>query len=155
MAAFLLFLLIGMVQFAAFVFLRKKSGGLRWFGHAVAGLLAGGFVALLPVQIPTQGFTLPPLGFPLIGLLSGLLIGAADRGKMFQREILQFFITPGLGFLLALLLASGVVLFMRSGGREGAARIDIFPIGLTCLLIGFITIFGYSFPRRWFKRYME
>ena len=155
MAAFLLFLLIGMVQFAAFVFLRKKNGDLRWFGHAIAGLLAGGFIALLPARIPTQGFTLPPLGFPVIGLLSGVLTGAADRAGIFQREILQFFVTPGLGFLLAVLLASGVVLLTRSSGLEAAVRIDIFPIGLTCVLIGFITIFGYSFPRRWFKRYLE
>jgi len=155
MAAYLLFLLIGMVQFAAFVFLKERNGGIRWFGHAAAGLLAGFFVALLPVRIPTQGFILPQLGLPLIGLLSGLMTGAADRVKLFQREILQFFITPGLGFLLAMLLASGVVLCLRPGGREVNARIDVLAIGLTCLLIGFMTIFGYSFPRRWFKRYLE
>ena len=155
MVGFLLFLLIGMVQFGAFVWLRGKSRRVRWAGHVAAGLFAGGIMALLPIKIPTRGFTIPPLGFPLIGLLSGLLTGAADRWGLFQRELLQFFITPGLSFLMALLLASGVVLSLRSGGREGIVRSDIFPIGLTCLLIGFMTVFGYTFPRRWFKRYLD
>jgi hypothetical protein len=152
MAGFLLFLLIGMVQFGAFVWLRGKSGEVRWAGHVATGLFAGGIMALLPIKIPTQGFTLPPLGFPLIGALSGLLTGAADMWGLFQRELLQFFITPGLSFLMALLLTSGVMLVLRNGGRGDS---DIFPIGLTCLLIGFMTVFGYTFPRRWFKRYLE
>jgi hypothetical protein len=88
-------------------------------------------------------------------LLSGLLTGSADRGRIFERELLQFFITPALSLLLALLLASGVVLAMRWSGLEAAIRPGLFPICLTCLLIGFMTVFGYTFPRRWFKRYME
>lgn len=155
MIAFLLFLLIGLAQFAAFVFLRRKNAWVRWAGHLASGLLAGGFIACLPVRIPAQGFDFPSLGFPIVGLLSGLLTGSVDREKIFERELLQFFITPALSLLLALLLASGVVLAMRWGGREGAFRPDLFPICLTCLLIGFMTIFGYTFPRRWFKRYME
>jgi hypothetical protein len=155
MIAFLLFLLIGLVQFVAFVLLRKKNAGARWAGHLVLGLLAGGLIACLPVRIPAQGFDFPPSGFPIVGLLSGLLTGSADRWRIFERELFQFFVTPALSLLLALLLASGVVLSMRWGGREDAIRLDLFPVCLTCLLIGFMTVFGYTFPRRWFKRYME
>jgi uncharacterized membrane protein len=152
MAGFLLFLLIGMVQFGVFVLLRGKSRAVRWTGHVTAGLLAGGIMALLPVKVPTQGFILPRFGFPLIGALSGLLTGAAERWGLFNREILQFFVTPGLSFLMALVLAAGILLALRSGSRGDH---DFFPIGLTCLLIGFMTVFGYTFPRRWFKRYLE
>jgi hypothetical protein len=152
MAGFLLFLLIGMAQFGAFIWLKGKNGAIRWAGHAAAGVLAGVLVALLPVTIPTQGFIVPYFGFPIIGGLSGFLTGAADQMGLFQNEILQFFITPGLSFSLALLLAFGVLVMQRTGGRGG---FDIFPIGLTCLLIGFMTVFGYTFPRRWFKRYLE
>jgi hypothetical protein len=67
MAAFLLFLLIGLVQFAAFVFLRRKNAGVRWAGHPASGLLAGGLIACLPVAIPAQGFNFPPWGFAVIG----------------------------------------------------------------------------------------
>jgi hypothetical protein len=152
MAGFLLFLLIGMVQFGAFVWLRGKSGTTRWTGHVAAGLLAGGIAAVFPVKIPTQGFTLPPSGLPMIGALSGFLTGGADRMGLFHREILQFFLTPGLSFMLALPLASGVWLYRSVIGRGGH---DFVPVGLTCLLIGFMTVFGYTFPRRWFKRYLE
>ena len=152
MAGFLLFLLIGMSQFGSFVLLRAKSSVVLWAGHAAAGLLAGCFVAMLPVKIPTQGFALPSWGLPLIGALSGALTGAADRWGLFHRELLQFFVTPGLSFTLALLLGSGVLLALRGGGHGSH---DLFPVGLTCLLIGFMTVFGYTFPRRWFKRYLE
>jgi hypothetical protein len=155
MTAFLLFLLIGLVQFAAVVLLRRKNADVRWVGHLVSGLLAGGLIACLPVRIPAQGFDFPPWGFPIVGLLSGLLTGSADRGRIFERELLQFFITPALSLLLAFLLASGVLLALRWSGREDAIRPYIFPVCLTCLLIGFMTVFGYTFPRRWFKRYME
>ena len=155
MAAWLLFFLIGLIQFMIHVWLRRQKPKIRHLFLIIGGLLAGGAIALLPVRIPTPEFRLPPLAIPLIGALSGILIGMADKFGLFNRQLFQFFMTPGLSLILAVLSTFFMIFYLAASGQENVIHPHLFPIALTFLLIAFMTIFGYTFPRRWFKQYFE
>jgi hypothetical protein len=155
MAAFLLFYLIGMIQFGTHVLLRKKDWKIRIAALIGCGIAVGGAIALSRLLIPTPEFEWPSAATPLVGALSGLLIGFAERWRLFNREILQFFVTP----VLSITLAACSFLFLSchfwAAGQGPFLRTHLFPVGLSCLLIGFMTVFGYTFPRRWFRQFLD
>jgi hypothetical protein len=155
MAAWLLFFLIGMAQFGVHVWLRRRQPVVRFASYVVSGILVGGVIALLPIPIPTPEFHFPAQGIPLIGALSGILIGAADKFRLFNRQLLQFFITPALSLILAFVSVVIMLFYLIITRQENLIRPHLFPISLTFMLIGFMTIFGYTFPRRWFRHWVE
>jgi hypothetical protein len=155
MAAWFLFFLIGLVQFGIHAAFIKKRPGFRFAAYVVGGTLAGCLIVLLPVRIPTPEFHLPMLTIPLTGALSGVLIGVAERFRLFNRPLLQFFITPALGLVLAFTSSFLVRAYLWVSGKETWTRTQLFPVGLTFLLIGFMTVFGYTFPRRWFRKWVD
>ncbi len=155
MSALLLFFAIGLAEFIAFAAWQGRPPRRLFLILPAAGLAAGALIAVLPVRFPAFGFHLPAGLAVWIGGVSGLLLALIESGQGFRRSFLPFFITPLLGLALAVAAASAVwVTAALRNGRMTPA--DFFgPVLLVSGLIGFITAFGYTLPRRWFQRYLE
>ena len=155
MAAFLLFFGMGLAEFTAQALCRTRSPRFRFWMVCGAGFLAGALMAFLPVRIPTPGFRIPGAVFPLIGAASGGLITAAEHKAVFRRPLLQFFATPLISLVLAAVLGLCLMPFVVAGNPQSPIKTLLSPVGLAALLMAFMTVFGYTFPRRWFQRYLE
>jgi hypothetical protein len=157
MAAWLLCFATGMAIFIGSLQGRKRRSKRKSLIPVFMGigLAMGVFATLVPVRIFTPFLRLPLFYLPAVGGLAGLLIGFAERGNWFGHPLRVFFAMPVLGFALA--LCSGILLFGNLAVRTGLAeaRNLLFPVVLVSLLTGFMTVFGYAFPRLWFRRYLE
>ncbi|MDM7926669.1 MAG: hypothetical protein QUS35_11700 [bacterium] len=155
MSGLLLFFAIGLAEFIAFAAWQGRPPRLLFLILPAAGLAAGALITVLPVRFPAFGFHLPAGLAVWIGGVSGLLLALVESKQGFRESLLPFFITPLLGLALAATAAAGVWLtaFLR-GPRLTAAEL-FGPVLLVSGLVGFMTAFGYTLPRRWFQRYLE
>ncbi|MBN2202384.1 hypothetical protein JW777_10550 [bacterium] len=155
MSALLLFFAIGLAEFSAFAVWQGRPPRHLFFILPAAGLAAGALIEILPVRFPAFGFHFPDGLAVWLGAVSGMIVALVESRQGFRKSFLPFFITPLLGFILAAAAAALVWLtaFLR-GPRLTAAEL-FGPVLLVSGLIGFITAFGYTLPRRWFQRYLE
>ena len=155
MSGLLLFFVIGLAEFAAFASWQGRPPRLRFFILFAAGLAAGAVIEVLPVRLPAFGFHFPAGLAVWIGGVSGLLLALVESRQGFRKSLLPFFITPLLGLVLAAAAAAAVWLTaLLRGPRLTAAEI-FGPVLLVSGLVGFMTAFGYTLPRRWFQRYLD
>jgi hypothetical protein len=155
MSGFLLYFVIGLAEFLAFAAWQGRPPRLRFFILFAAGLAAGALIAILPVRFPAFGFHFPAGLAVWIGGVSGLLLALIENKQGFRKSILPFFITPLLGLILAAAAAVGVWLTALLRGPRLTAAELFGPVLLVSGLVGFMTAFGYTLPRRWFQRYLE
>jgi hypothetical protein len=155
MRAMLLFFAVGLAEFAAVSALQNRPPRLRFWILIAAGLAAGAAVAVLPVRFPSFGFRFPQGLAVWIGGVSGLLVALLEAKHGFKNTLLWFFITPLLGLILSAAAASGIWAVAVFRGSPLPAK-DLFgPVALVSALVGFMTAFGYTLPRRWFQRYLD
>jgi hypothetical protein len=154
MTAWLLFFGIGLAVFVAQIAVRTRASWAGAVATGFSGMAAGGVLALAHVRVPTPGFELPAWFLPWIGLLAGALVAAAERTGLFRRPILRFFITPLLGFSLALCGGLSLLAFLAVNLGIRSALGFAWPMSASFLVIGFVTAFGYTFPRNWFHRFL-
>jgi hypothetical protein len=155
MTSWLLFFGIGLAVFAAQIAVRAWT---PWAGAAAtgfSGMAAGGALALAHVRVPTPGFELPAWFLPWIGLLAGALVVAAERTGLFRRPLLRFFITPVLGFSLAISGGLSLLAFLTMNPGIRSTPGSAWPVSASFLVIGFVTAFGYTFPRNWFHGFLD
>jgi hypothetical protein len=155
MTAWLLFFGIGLAVFVVRIAVRTWP---PWTGAVAAGFsgtAAGGVLALARVRVPTPGFELPIWFLPWIGLLAGALIAAAEQTGLFRRPLLRFFTTPVLGFSLAFCGGLSLLAFLAANLGIRSALGFAWPVSASFLVIGFVTAFGYTFPRNWFHRFLD
>jgi hypothetical protein len=155
MAAMLVFFAVGLAEFAVVTMLQDRPAGLRFWILAATGLAAGAAIAALPVRFPFFGFRMPRVLPVWIGGVSGLLVALAEAKRAFRGQWLPFFITPLLGLVLA--VAAAAVIVTASLLRHSPLPVRDFwgPVSLVSVLIGLMTAFGYTLPRRWFQRFMD
>ena len=150
MESALLFFVVGLSIFAAKFLVRERSETVRFFVFLGSGILSGGILGLLTGS-SFSTLNIPWGLFALIGGTAGLIIYGADRSKLITRPGIQYIATILLGFILAAISYGSMRLYMTITQIEiqnpNTARL----LPLTFILIGFLTIFGYTFPERWFK----
>ncbi len=153
MFGWFLFFLIGLFVFIVHFLLRRKSSRLQWAGILLAGL-AGGALASLDRMPFVSGIPPVPSIAPIfIGLTGAIGILISDRISLFQREFLQFFATLLLGIFIAIITA--LWLFPYWLLRYPGSHFSPLSLILTFFVMGFLTAFGYTLPRRWFYREWE
>ncbi len=155
MSALLLFFAIGLAEFSGYAAWQGRPARLLLLILPAAGIAAGALIEVLPVRFPAFGFHLPAGLAIWIGGVSGLLLALVESGQGFRKSFLPFFITPLLGFILAAAAAAFVWLTAFLRGPRLTATELFGPVLLVSGLIGFVTAFGYTLPRRWFQRYLE
>jgi hypothetical protein len=155
MSGLLLYFVIGLAEFSAFAAWQSRPPRLLFFILPAAGLVTGALISVLPVRFPAFGFHFPAGLAVWIGGVSGLLLALIENKQGFRKSILPFFITPLLGLILAAAAASAVWLTALLRGPRLTAAELFGPVLLVSGLVGFMTAFGYTLPRRWFQRYLE
>lgn len=151
MESTLLFFLVGLVIFGIGRINHPLIEERRFFLYSSAGFLAGVLLGKLG-----KFEWMPPSMFGWIfpafsGWLTAIILYIAERSGIFLKSGIQYIATILLGSLQAILLfilfkVRLILLQMESTGL----RINNEMLFLICLSIGFVSIFGYALPYRWF-----
>ena len=94
---------------------------------------------------------IPWIGFAIMGFLTGLLLFFSDHWSLFSKSGLQYFMTILLGLTLAGSLYLISVLFRIRITEYRLNHYQEMSLLFNLILIGFLSIFGFSFPERRFK----
>lgn len=150
MFGWFLFFLIGLGLFIVHFLLRRKPFSLRWMGVVLAGILGGALASLDRLPFVSGTLPIPSFGPIPVGFTGAIGILIADRISLFQKEFLQFFATLLIGIFIGVVTALWLLpyWFLRYSG----VHVSPLSLILTFFVIGFLTAFGYTLPRRWFYR---
>jgi hypothetical protein len=152
MAFSFLFFFVGFFIFLARSTVKKKGNVTQILIITLCGSLTslgiglGGGTSIMPQ-------THIPLGiFALIGGLTGLIIYFAEKGKFFTRAGIQYVATITLGLIVACLFWMAIFIYQKWFQPDLPMQGKGNTLFILFLLWGFLTIFGYTFPHRWFRQ---
>ncbi len=149
MESLLLFFLIGLFIFAVKMIMKNQSGIKRFLAFLGSGLLSGGSIGLTIGSPLDTLVEIPWWEVAVIGGLAGMILYRAELIHLFTRAGIRYFSTIILGFILSV-LSYGLFLFYAMTVQNISLLYAREPaVLLFFLLIGLITIFGYTFPERW------
>ncbi|MCJ7812094.1 hypothetical protein MUP95_02080 [bacterium] len=149
MESLLLFFLIGLFIFAVKIIMKNQSGINRFLAFLGSGLLSGGGIGLTIGSPLDTLIEIPWWEVAVIGGLAGIILYRAEMIHLFTRVGIRYFSTILLGFILSI-LSYGLFLFYAMTVRNISLLYAREPaVFLVFVLIGFVTIFGYTFPARW------
>lgn len=152
MESLLLFFLVGLFIYLSKHLAKSKHEGIRFLTFFGSGILSGVLVGLVAGPPWPPSVQIPGGGVAVVGGLAGIVLYTADRGKLITRPGIQYFATILLGLVLAGLSYGFVLLYTTLARCEHRKPGEGILIPLVFLLIGFLTVFGYTFPERWFKQ---
>ena len=148
-----LFFLVGFSIYFVKRFLGEKRPGLQHVLFVVTGFLSAGIITTLAGVPWPHTYALPwILLLSVTGGLGGLLIYLAERTRFIYRPGIRNFATLFLGLLLSGLSYLLTWLFSMLTGYELQISQTHFLIPVSFIFIGFLIIFGYTFPSRWIKK---
>jgi len=155
MESIFLFLLVGILIYFTGYFSRQKTDRIRCALFLSAGLVSSTILGLIePVRL-VPGLTLPPAALSVAGLMAGLLLFWVEKRQFFTRPGIQFVATPLFGIVLAVTfygLTAGLIAATHTHEKFAAYKRELF---ILYFLWGFIVVFGYAIPARWFKQNSE
>ncbi|HHS14340.1 MAG TPA: hypothetical protein ENN03_11325 [bacterium] len=146
----LLYFFVGLTVFVTRHATRKKPGT-QIAALTAAGFISSSLVSLLMGSRLLWITRLPWPGMAVTGGLAALMILAAERKNWMSSPGLRYFSTIILGILVAVCGYGLMRLYNILAGfylQQDDLRI---MLPLSYLLIGFLMIFGYTFPERWLK----
>lgn len=150
MESSLLFFFVGLSIFGTKYFVEKRSEALRFIVFAGSGMLSSGIIALIAGSALFPVLRVPTGFWAAIGGMAGIILYAAERGGLIDKPGIQYITTVLLGSILAG-VAYGLMILYRT-----INHLEVFiPKNLLLLsfvLMGFLTVFGYTFPKRWLKQ---
>lgn len=153
MESVFLFFLVGLSVFLIKHLVKNRSAGVQFLAYLGSGLFSGWVVGLAAGSALSAVAAIPREGAVVMGGLAGVILYAAERGGLLTRPGIRYFATILLGLVLAGLSYVMMVLYAGLGrgvayrAPAGGARVP-----LTFVLVGFLTVFGYTFPERWFRQ---
>lgn len=148
-----LFFLVGFAIYLVKRFWGERNPHMLHIAFVVTGFLVAGILTGLAGVPWSHDRALPwILILSVTGGLGGILIYHADRTQFIFKPGIQNFATLFLGLLLSALSYLLTWLFSTLTGYELQARQTHFLIPVSFIFIGFLIIFGYTFPARWFKK---
>ena len=151
MESALLFFLVGLSIFGAKYLVRNRHEKIQSLAFLGFGVLSASILGLF-TQSSSSILYIPWGIFPFIGGAAGLIIYGADRFKLITRPGLQYVVTILLGLILAAVSYGFTMFYMTIMGRPVQNSEVNRTLLMSFVLIGFLTIFGYTFPERWFKQ---
>jgi hypothetical protein len=153
MESSLLFFFVGLSIFGAKHFVEKRSEALRFIVFAGSGVLSAGIIALIAGSALFPVLRVPAGFWAVVGGMAGIILYAAERSGLIDKPGIRYITTVLLGSILAG-VAYGLMILYRT-----TTQIDsIIPknlLFLSFVLMGFLTVFGYTFPKRWLKKRNE
>ena len=123
----------------------------RWL-YPAAGSAASFIIALIGGYPLSSVADLPPVLALVSGAAAGYILYLAEERRYFTTGMIKYVATIVLG--LALGLAAFIVAwgYSRLTGGHVFRQITIQYKAITFFVYGFMTVFGYIFPERWFIR---
>ena len=152
MESILLFFLIGLSIFAVKWLTKNQSGKTRFLAFLGSGLLAGTGIGLT-IGSPLDFLDIPWWQAAVTGCMAGLVLYRAEMISLFTRSGFRYFSTILVGFVLSILSYGLFLLHATIAQNSSLVYARTTVVILVFILIGFITVFGYSFPERWFKQH--
>ena len=150
MESSLLFFFVGLSIFGAKHFMGKRSEALCFIIFVGIGVLSAGIIAFIAGSALFPVLRIPVGFWAVFGGVAGIILYTAERSGLIDKPGIRYITTILLGSILAG-IAYGLMILYRT-----ITRIDAFiPNNLLLLsfvLMGFLTVFGYTFPERWSKQ---
>ncbi|MFO7891205.1 MAG: hypothetical protein R6V04_12815 [bacterium] len=152
MESVFLYLLMGVSFYLIHRASRNSRQIFKLLAYLETGFITGlilGFITDFPL---TPNLRLPWLALAFIGLLAGLILYGAEKINFFTHTGLQYLATIIPGFIHAFIsyFFMKLYLIISSVGLSETKPVTLHP--LIFLLLSFVIFFGYTFPKRWFKR---
>ena len=152
MESSILFLLVGISIYLIKIISKNQKETIRILEYPISGGITSTTIGLLEKNTLIPGLHFPIFGITIFGLVAGSLLYLAEKGHIFHQPGIQYFSTIILGLILACLFWGFTILYINirkishnsPGGNSG--------LFLVFILWGFIIVFGYAFPKRWFKQ---
>ena len=151
MESSLLFFLIGLAIFGVDRLTKKERTTIRLLAFIIAGMITGGILSSLikfPVLLSVRA---PWFAMGIIGAIAGLIIYIADKRNLMSSPGIQYVATILLGLVLAGLSYGFMKFYMIYSRTETIQQVDNSVLFIAHLFMGFLIIFGYTFPMRWFR----
>ena len=153
MESLLLFFLVGLFIFVIKCLTKNQSGTTRFLAFFGSGLVAGAGIGLTIGSPLDPMIDIPWWQVTVTGGMAGIILYRAEMLHLFTHSGIRHFSTILVGFVLSM-LSYGLYLLhatiISDASSLAYARKTV--VILIFILIGFITVFGYSFPERWFKQ---
>lgn len=153
MESVLLFILTGFVIFLLGRLLKESFQSYRFFIYTLTGFIVGAIIGkvsqpYLPYPISIT-WTIPAFS----GWFTGILLFWAEKFNLFSRSGIEYVATILLGGIQAAVLF-GIfkireLLFANNSTIQQGMNTQLF---LLCIIVGFVSIFGYALPCRWFLK---
>lgn len=151
MEATLLFFLIGLAVFTVKRITVHQSTAMRLACFVVVGALAGGLVGWLAGHPMNPAVLYPPWLVVFSGAFVGLLCFWAEVKTLLMRPGLQYVMTLLLGVLTAAFTWGVAWLYRLLVPVEVHMVLRSDQEAIIWIAVGFVAIFGYTFPERYFK----
>lgn len=153
MESVLLFILTGFIIFLVGRILKKSFQSYRFFIYTVSGFIIGAIIGKLAQPHLPQPLSLTWTIPAFSGWMSGILIFWAEKFHLFSRPGIEYIATILLGGIQAIVLFGifkirTLLIIDKSIIQKGMDT----QLLLLCIIVGFISIFGYSLPCRWFLK---
>ena len=152
-SAFFYFIL-GLLVFVVKVAVTSLRIRLRLFFFALSGMAGSMGIALL-AETPLLPGVLFPIGFyGLTGLGAGLLLFAIDHLNLVHSTGFEYIVTIVSGLIYGGFMWLLAELYLKSRGMM-LQGIPPAQKGIIFASFGFVTMAGFIFPERWFRRSRE
>ena len=152
MESSLLFFFVGLAIFGVNRLVAHQPEWVRMVGFLSASIAAGFVVGLIAGTPWPESYHMPLSLVPAITGMAGILLYFSEKGRMITRPGIQYMATVLLGLMLTGLSYGFVWIYRHARGLfplSGQGKQLLFML---LLLVSFLTVFGYTFPERWFKR---
>ena len=87
----------------------------------------------------------------VIGVLAGVVLYIGDRLRWIHKPGLTYVATFIMGMFLAGLCTGLTYLIIRLNDVVVHVRVTAMQMVFQFILVGFMTVFGFTFPERWFR----
>jgi hypothetical protein len=148
------FFLVGLIIYIAKCLSEKKANqSIRLLIFTGSGFFSGGLVGLVFHKFFFFTYQLPSIYYAVSCGFAGIVLYAAEKYHVFTRPGIQYISTILLGIIHAC-ISYLLFLLYNITFRVKVVSHSKAEILFSFVLMGLITIFGYGFPERWFKRKM-
>ena len=147
-----LFSLVGLSVFAAKLASQKLKIRVRLYIFIFTGMAAGLGVGLIIGFPLSPAVEIPRMLTSVFGGIGGLILFYTNETKLIYKPGIQYITTVFLGSLLAGISYGITLLYIQLSGAEVRMPVSGPNIAVIFLLMGFMIIFGFTFPERWFKQ---
>lgn len=153
MESLLLFFLVGLFIFAMKRLTKNQNRTNRFLAFSGGGFLAGTAIGLATGSPLEPLINIPWWQMAVSGSMAGMILFRAEIINLFTHRVIQNFSTIFLGFVLSILSYGLFLLHATITQNTSLLYARKTTVILVFILIGFITMFGYTFPERWLRQH--